>query len=60
MKVFIVLLVLVVGVALGYLMATEDGRRRRDELIGKLRHQSPDAADAVQNLVDAADAQLSA
>jgi hypothetical protein len=60
MKVSIVLFILVVGVALGYLMATEDGRRRRDELIAKLRQQSPEAADAVQSAVDAADAQLSA
>jgi hypothetical protein len=44
-KVLLILLVLGLVAALGYLVGTDDGRTRRDELLSRARKKSADVAE---------------
>jgi len=53
MKVFIILLVVALASAVGYLMGTENGRQHRDEVIARFRKESKPVAEAVEDVKDA-------
>lgn len=59
-KLAIIALIVLVGALVGYILGTEDGRTRRDQLIAKVRKQSGDLADAASDAVDAATAAVTA
>ena len=53
MKVSIVVVIAALVAVIGYLMGTEDGRGRRDDLVARIRKTSDRAVDSTVDAVEA-------